>query len=216
MDNDYSNRLSLYNNITAYGKVMPLHPCIDDVDDLVEWSEDEFEYVRYNPRKENNRWGLSITSLDGGVTGVPDLDSLPEYNRETGKDLHETDFNVPTPVYEYNSLKKLLDPIKDNICRTHILKLGPGGYFPPHRDYRRDVFNTFRLLVPLKYMNPPNCNFVVENRIINWEIGQMYFVDTAKLHYVFNGSSHNTYMIVINAILNTSTVSYVTKHMKYL
>ena len=26
--------------------------------------------------------------------------------------------------------------------------------------------------------------FVVENKIINWEIGQMYFVDTAKLHYV--------------------------------
>ena len=34
----------------------------------------------YNVKKPNNRWGLSITSLDGGLGGIPDLDSLSEYN----------------------------------------------------------------------------------------------------------------------------------------
>ena len=30
----------------------------------------------YNVKKPNNRWGLSITSLDGNLSGIPDLDSL--------------------------------------------------------------------------------------------------------------------------------------------
>ena len=216
MINDYSNKLDLYNIITAYGTVMPTKLRMTDTNNFINWTEENFEYVKYNPRKDINRYGLSITSIDGGVTGVPDLDSLPEYNKETGKDLHETEFNIPTPVYEYPSLKKILDPIKSDICRSHVLRLDPGGYFPPHRDYRRDVFNTFRLLIPLKNCNPPNSNFVVDGQIINWEMGSMYFVDTAKMHYVFNGSFSPNYMIVINAILNTNTVNYVTSNLAYM
>jgi hypothetical protein len=44
----------------------------------------------------------------------------------------------------------------------------------------------------------------------------MYFVDTAKIHYVFNGSFEPNYMIVINALLNTNTVNYVTSNLKYM
>ena len=47
------------------------------------------EWKRYNPRKtENNRWGLSVTSFDGGLSGYPDLDSLLNYEQETGITLH--------------------------------------------------------------------------------------------------------------------------------
>lgn len=206
----------LYNNLTAYGMVYPTKHRIDDTREFIEWTEDNFEYVRYNPRKPVERYGLSITSLDGGITGRPDLDSLPEYNKEVEVHLHETDFNVPTPVYDYPSLANVLDPIKEHICRSHVLRLDPGGFFPPHRDYRRDVFNTFRLLIPLQNNNPPRCPFVVEGEIQHWETGHVYFVDTAKIHYVFNASFDPSYMIVINAILNKTTVDYVTHHMKYL
>lgn len=206
----------LYNNLTAYGHFCPTKLMMHDPQKFVDWTEQNFTYVRYNPRKPIERYGLSITSLDGGLSGYPDLDSLPEYNRVNTPQLHETDFNVPTPVYDYPELKVILDPIKEHICRSHVLKLDPSGYFPPHRDYRRDVFNTFRLLIPLTNMNPPRHNFVMEDKIVHWEEGAMYFVDTAKMHYLFNASFEPTYMIVINAILNTTTVDYVLSNLKYM
>ena len=77
MINDYSNKLELYNILTAYGTVMPTNLEMPNTHDFINWTEETFEYVKYNPRKDVNRSGLSITSIDGGVTGVPDLDSLP-------------------------------------------------------------------------------------------------------------------------------------------
>jgi len=206
----------LYNNLTVYGSSSPTKLRISNPKDFVNWTETNFDYVRYNPRKDVARYGLSITSHDGGVTGIPDLDSLPEYNKENDTQLHETDFNVPTPVFEYPDLKNILNPIKDYICRSHVLRIDPGGFFPPHRDYRRDVFNTFRLLIPLQNNNPPRSTFIIEDKIQHWEEGFMYFVDTAKIHYLFNSSFDPSYLIVINAILNDITVEYITTNLKYL
>ena len=39
------------------------------------------DWKPYNLRNSNNRWGLSVTSLDGGLSGIPDLDSLLQYNK---------------------------------------------------------------------------------------------------------------------------------------
>ena len=206
----------LYSNLIAYGICSATKLRIPHPDKFVSWTEENFTYVKYNPRKDINRFGLSITSLDGSLSGIPDLDSLPEYNKENNLQLHETDFNVSTPVYEYAGLKKILDPIKDHICRSHILKIGPGGYFPPHRDYRRNVFSAFRLLIPLQNMNPPSSVFIIEDKIQHWEEGTMYFVDTAKLHYLFNAGFSPSYMVVINAVLNSDTVNYVTTNLKYM
>ena len=50
-------------------------------------NEENFDYVKYNHRKNINRLGLSVTSLDGGVTGVPDLDSLLQYNNIHGTNI---------------------------------------------------------------------------------------------------------------------------------
>ena len=51
----------------------------------------DVKWVQYNPRKPIARWGASITSLDGGTSGIPDLDSLKEYNKEHGTDYTEKD-----------------------------------------------------------------------------------------------------------------------------
>ena len=95
--------IDLYSTLLAYGDVIELTPRIAQPEEFVEWSERNFEYVRYNPRKDINRWGLSITSLDGGLSGLPDLDSVLEYNRDHGTNYNERDFKVPTPVYEQNA-----------------------------------------------------------------------------------------------------------------
>ena len=102
----------LYNMLASYGVASRLNFKNSRFRAFVEWTENNFEYVKYNPRKDINRYGLSITSLDGGLSGRPDLDSLNEYNADQYPH-EETDFNVLTDVYHKSAdLQKLVDPGK--------------------------------------------------------------------------------------------------------
>lgn len=205
--------IDYYTMLTQYGNFYALNLHLNDPEGFVKWTEEQFEYVRYNPRKNIDRWGLSITSLDGGLSGRPDLDSLLEYNKEHNTTYKETDFTTKTPVYEYPGLQKILDPFEGEYHRTHILKLNPGGFFPPHRDIRGVHFRSFRLIVPLTNVNPPYANFVLEDKTLHWEQGQMYFVDTAKMHYLFNANVDTpSYWIVLNVNTNEHTVKTVCKY----
>ena len=53
-------------------------------------------WVPYNPREKIERYGCSITSLDGNDSGIPDLDSVLEYNFENATTYEEKDFRVQT------------------------------------------------------------------------------------------------------------------------
>ncbi len=93
------------------------------------------EWHRYNPRKEINRWGSSITSSHGENTGIPDLDSLYEHNRDHGTSYREGDFRTLTP-----SGKQYFEFLTESfdLGRSHFIRLGAGGYFPFHRDLGTD------------------------------------------------------------------------------
>lgn len=205
----------LYSMLTNYGSTIMLKNKLKDPYKFVKWSEDNFRYVQYNPRKKVDRWGLSITSLDGGLSGLPDLDSLKEYNKEHNTTYTERSFDKLTPVYDYPDLTAFLEPIKADIFRSHILKLNPGGYFPPHRDYYGTRFGSFRIIVPLVNVNPPEVNFVIEDKILNWREGHMYFLNTAKMHYVFNASFDPSYWIVLNLATEKHTIDYVINNIRY-
>jgi len=206
--------LELYNHLTVYGAVCETLFKLENPEEYVNWTEENFDYVRYNPRKDVNRWGLSLTSLDGGLSGVPDLDSIPEYNNENNTNYDERDFVVKTPAYYYDSLQTLIDPINQYIFRSHIIKLNQGGFFPPHRDFRGMWFDSFRIIIPLQNCSPPNLTFFVDDKLINWVHGAMYFVDTAKMHYLFNASFDPSYMIVLNVELNEDTVKFITRNLR--
>lgn len=205
----------LYTKLTNFGSMIMLRNELEDPQGFVNWTEQNFEYVKYNPRKNVDRWGLSITSLDGGVTGLPDLDSLKEYNKEYGTSYDERSFNVPTPVLKNENLKNFLQPIQDKIFRSHILKLNPGGFFPPHRDYFGTKFGSFRIIVPLVNFNPPEVSFVLEDKILNWRQGHMYFLDTAKMHYLFNCSFEPSYWLVLNLSTEEETIDFVIRNVRY-
>ena len=68
---DVSN---LYSTLTRFGDYYPLN--LTGNANIIEELNNNFDWVKYNPRKNINREGLSITSLDGGLSGKPDLDSL--------------------------------------------------------------------------------------------------------------------------------------------
>ena len=206
------NKDILYSHLVLYGIQSQLNITLDNPNQFVNWTEENFEYVRYNPRKPIDRWGLSITSYDGGLSGIPDLDSLGDYCIENNVSLEESDFNVPTEVYKQSrELQEILKPFKEHCYRTHILKLNPGSYFPKHRDLRLDNFNHFRLIMPLK--NP--CTFIIEDKILNWEIGTMYFLDTSKVHELFNTSGFPSYWLVLNVKLTEEVFNKVTEHFNY-
>lgn len=209
--------INLYNHLTAYGTVFKLNLVLNDVNKFLNLTEQDFEYVPYNPRKSVNRYGLSITSLDGGVSGIPDLDSLIEYNKENNTDYSERDFKTYTDVYNKSpELQTCLEPLKKHIFRTHILKLDPGGYFPPHRDNKTTKIDSFRLLIPLRNVNPPMFSFIIDGKIEHWDNGCVYFVDTLKTHYLFNTSFKPSYMIVVNVDLNEETVNIISDNLSYL
>ena len=196
----------MIDRLTQYGQFIELD-ITTDAEAMIAWAN-EFDWVKYNPRKDINRWGLSVTSLDGGLSGRPDLDSLYEYNKENGTGYNEKDFNVPTPVLN-DQIKNLLEPWKDNYYRTHFLKFGPGGFFPPHRDwnYHSGRADSFRLIMPLRNVNPPYFNFVLEDKMLHWEVGRLYFVDTLKMHYLFNSGFNDSYWLIVNVDLNPDTVN---------
>tara|TARA_A100001011_G_scaffold285146_1_gene295660 strand:+ start:420 stop:1037 length:618 start_codon:yes stop_codon:yes gene_type:complete len=185
-----------YNSLLSFGDLIPLKlKC--DVKKLFDETE-EFVYLKYNPRKNIERYGLSITSLDGSLNGI-DLDSIKEYNKENNTEYDELSFNKFTEVYNVSSeIQKIVEPFKNHIGRSHILHLAEGGYFPPHRDLPVYVEqqNSLRVLVPLKGCNPPDMYFMYEDKPLHFEHGRAYFLNTNKSHNLF--SFKDSYMVVLN------------------
>ena len=185
-----------YNSLLSFGDLIPLKlKC--DVKKLFDETE-EFVYLKYNPRKDIERYGLSITSLDGSLNGV-DLDSIKEYNKENNTEYDELSFNKFTEVYNVSSeIQKIVEPFKNHIGRSHILHLAEGGYFPPHRDLPVYVEqqNSLRVLIPLKGCNPPDMYFMYEDKPLHFEHGRAYFLNTNKAHNLF--AFKDSYMIVLN------------------
>jgi hypothetical protein len=197
----------LYNVLCRFGSVYALDICNDSDKFLDDISMFNDNWVQYNSRKNVNRYGLSITSLDGNLSGIPDLDSLREYSIENNILVTETDIVTKTPVYPMAS--RWLDKFSDHICRTHLIRLGPGGFFPMHRDNNIIGIDTFRLLVPLKNCNPPAMFFILNKETLNFEKGRMYFIDTCLEHVVFNAHFEDSIFMVVNLKINRECVDLV-------
>ena len=199
----------LYYALTKYGEYWPLNIKNKvNIDQLVN-KLNKYKWIQYNPTKDIARKALSITSLDGGMSGVPDLDSLLEFWKRTGEWVDETEMDIKTEIYPL--FEKWLDPIEKYICRTHIIKLEPGGFFPAHRDCRDLDIRSFRLFVPLNYSHNGNF-FILDNKKIDFTDGQMYFFNECLTHTVFNASMEDWYFIVINVKLTEESVTDTLKH----
>tara|TARA_B110000091_G_scaffold121189_1_gene130493 strand:- start:382 stop:999 length:618 start_codon:yes stop_codon:yes gene_type:complete len=203
------NNSILYSTLTRFGEYYSLK-LKNKVGNIVDTLNNEFDWVQYNPRKNIDREGLSVTSLDGGMSGKPDLDSLYEYYNDTGIVLNETNFTTKTPVYEY--FKEWLDPLDGYLGRTHVIRLNRGGYFPPHRDNKHSNIESFRLFLPLNYSSE-EVVFLLEDKKMEFKNGQMYFIDTAKMHTLFNTSEKPFYFLVANIILTQGSVDATLKYL---
>lgn len=186
----------MYNDLLSYGDFIQLKNSCNSKELLEEIKD--FSWFKYNPRKNVERYGLSVTSEDGKLTGK-DLDSLYELSKETGKEYDEDSFTTLTDVYRKSKqIQKLVDPFKPWLCRTHLLNFKKGGYFPPHIDNRGFQGKQFiRLLVPIKKCNPSFLYFMYEDKLLNFNRGYTYFLNTNKKHAIFSFSDDST-MLVMN------------------
>lgn len=171
------------------------------------------EWKNYNPRKPNNRFGLSVTSLDGGYSGVPDLDSLLEFNKINGTEYKEEQFSQRTPIVDsIPELPILLDTFKP-MGRCHFLRMDAGGFFPPHRDNGSKLPSpSFRIIVPLMNTNPRQWKWIQENNPVHLETGRTYCINTSKEHSVFSFVD-NCVLFVMNIPATYANCMQVASHL---
>lgn len=201
---------NLYSILTRFGSCYPIDLQFS-VENIVKELEEKYEWIRYNPRKKIDRFALSVVSQDGGMSGIPDLDSLYEYYDKTGVRLTENDFKAKTEVYPY--FAKWLDPFGTSVSRTHIIKMGPGGFFPWHRDSKYPGISAFRLFLPIKFPKK-SCIFLLEDTPLKFDDGTFYFIDTAKMHTLCNVSPTDTcYFLVANIELTKEAIDAVCSKM---
>ena len=193
----------MFDALIRFGDVYSLKPRLDFDKFYEGLNLFQDKWVQYNPRKDILRKGLSITSLDGGMSGIPDLDSIKEYSIKNNIKLEESDFNKRTEFYPY--VESILHPFKKYLGRTHIIKHAPGGQFPPHRDDFRLEIKSCRLFLPIEDCNPPLNYFILDNKILNFVHGQLYFLNTCKEHTVFTTLGHTMFMVV-NITINEESV----------
>lgn len=186
-----------YERLLSFGDIIPLR--IKCNVDKLQQELSTFKFSQYNTSKlDNPRSGLSITSIDGQLNGV-DLESLYEVYALTGNEYNEMSFTTLTEVY-YTSAetRKIVDPFRSYIGRSHFLQFKQGGYFPPHRDDRgTEEQHSLRIIVPIRDCNPPQFYFMFNDKVLNLNHGYAYFMNTNLTHSVFS-YSNNSMLMVLN------------------
>ena len=121
---------------------------------------------------------------------------------------------VPDIGDTYPYIRRTLIQGQPYVGRSHFLKIPPGGFFPPHRDFKSTDLHSFRIIVPMKNMEYPKFTFMLEDKVLPWKNGKAYFLNTAKQHHLFNAGSEDAYMIVLNVQTNEETVMSVIERMQ--
>lgn len=207
------NVFELYQDIAFLGNCVALSPTLDTYEVARQLEPFEGDWKPYNPAKgDYRRWGLSVTSLDGGLSGMPDLTSVRDYNLQNGTCLDEMAFREFTAVYKAcTQLHKIIEPFKGSIGRTHFLKFGTGGFFPYHRDSVGVRENrTFRIFVPLHNHADRDFVFLLEDKVLRLEKGRPYFINTLLEHAVVAFDNESIHLVV-NVHLNEESVTTLQK-----
>ena len=180
---DMLEQMSWYQTILCLGKVAILNKYVNVNDIKEQISSFESHFKPYNPRKSGyNRYGLSITSRDGGFSGIPDLDSLLEYNRENKTNLSESDFREWSLFFKScPMLQEIMSPFHKYMGRSHILRLNKGGFFPMHRDLTPECYRLF-----ISFSHFDQFVFLLDDKRIFFEPGRLYFINTWLIHCLFS------------------------------
>lgn len=205
IDNEtLSNELSLL----SLGSFEPLNIWINTGQYMNEISQFNNDWVDYLPRtdRHNNRRALTLTNLPG-KTHV-DSPSNAQASYAAGRRVSETEFTEPTDVYRAcNSLHSFLN-MWSPLGRSFIVQSNIGGYFVPHRDHPSMPRECFRLIVFLNNCGPLQYDWLMDDRKMNIQMGQVYYVNTRMTHRTISWVDNSQHLI-INVPFNTENVAKV-------
>lgn len=212
-DDNWREKSLLYSHLISMGNIFPLKQqasCYHLREQLGAFQND---WKVYNPDKPGyKRWGLSVTSLDGGLSGDPDLTSLYEFNARRGTSYNEMSFRKRTPVYdECKEIQPVLAPFLPFLGRAHFLKLDQGGYFPYHRDSYAPGGADFRVFMPLNNGNLRDFVFLLGTERIQLEPGRAYFINTRMEHALFSFEDDSLHL-VLNLELSRESVEAICRN----
>ena len=199
-----SNELTLIN----LGPFEPLNIHIDLGKYMQEISQFNDDWVDYLPRidRPNNRKALTLTNLPGKTH--KDVPSLAEASYAAGRRLSELEFNESTDVYKAcTSLQPFLDSWQP-LGRTFVVQSNTGGYFVPHRDHPSMPRECFRLIVFLNNCGPLQYDWLMDDRKMNIQMGQVYYVNTRMTHRTISWVDNSQHLI-LNIPFTTGNVSRV-------
>jgi hypothetical protein len=199
-----SNELALLN----LGPFEPLKFHINLGQYMQEISQFENDWVDYLPRTDrpNNRRALTLTNLPGKTH--KDVPSLAQAIYAAKRRLSELDFNEKTEVYNAcTSLRPFLDQWQP-LGRTFIVQCNTGGYFVPHRDHPSMPRDVFRLVVFLNNVGPLQYDWLMDDRKMYIQPGQVYYVNTRMTHRTISWVDNSQHLI-LNIPFNTENVAKV-------
>ena len=199
-----ANELALLN----LGPFESLNIQIDLQKYLQEIKEFDGQWVDYLPRTDrpNNRRALTLTNLPGKTH--QDVPSLAEASYAAGRRLSELEFNEKTDVYHAcTSLQSFLDSWQP-LGRTFIVQSNTGGYFVPHRDHPSMPRECFRLICFLNNCGPLQYDWLMDDRKMNIQMGQVYYVNTRMTHRTISWVDNSQHLI-LNIPFTTDNVAKV-------
>jgi hypothetical protein len=199
-----ANELSLLN----LGSFEPLNINIDLNKYYQEIEQFKSDWVDYLPRTDrpNNRKGLCLTNLPGKTHR--DVPSLAQASFAAGRRLSELEFSEKTNVFNAcTSLHPFLN-MWSSLGRTFIVQSNIGGYFVPHRDHPSMPRDVFRLIVFLKNCGPLQYDWWMDDRKVNIQHGQVYYVNTRLTHRTISWVDDSQHLI-LNIPFNTDNVAKV-------
>lgn len=165
-----------YSFLSYFEDIIELNVALsDDIDNVC------YNWIQYNPRKPISRFGCSITSLDGTDSGIPDLDSIVEYNNLNNTNYREKDFCIPT-----KHSKPFTNFLQNyTVGRSHYIKLTSGGFFPWHRDNDGE---SFRIIYTIENCENESLVWVQNDKALKLENRKWYYINTKQKHCVFSFS----------------------------
>ena len=205
-----ANELALLN----LGPFEPLNIQIDLQKYMQEIAQFDNDWVDYLPRTDrpNNRRALTLTNLPGKTH--QDVPSLAEASYAAGRRLSELEFNEKTDVYNAcTSLQSFLDSWQP-LGRTFIVQSNTGGYFVPHRDHPSMPRECFRLICFLNNCGPLQYDWLMDDRKMNIQMGQVYYVNTRMTHRTISWVDNSQHLI-LNVPFTTDNVAKVIANLQH-
>jgi hypothetical protein len=200
--------------LSNLGPFEPLNIYVDLGQYMNEISQFDSDWVDYLPRTDrpNNRRALTVTNLPGKTHR--DMPSLAEASYAAGRRLSEMDFNEPTDVYRTcTSLHPFLD-MWQPLGRTFIVQSNTGGYFVPHRDHPSMPREVFRLIVFLNNVGPLQYDWLMDDRKMAIQPGQVYYVNTRMTHRTVSWVDNSQHLI-LNIPFTAENVSRVVANLAH-